>query len=330
MVLGAKIINQSNSKYLLCTLFDSGFLLQGLSLIESVTKYSSESVDWVILALDNESHDALAKLDNPRFNVLHIDTFPDEELKALRSSRPWREFCWTSASCLLNYSIANGTSYNFVGYVDADCYFMSDINEMIKQIPNNKNIGIHEHRFSPDRADSKATSGRFNVGVVIGKPKSEFVNCISRWRLQTLDSCELNPDLGKCGDQMYLDEWPDLYDSLYIFESKGVGLGPWNLNNYEISHRNNEVFADSDRVYFYHFHGLTIKRIPLIGCWYVPASGYNLKYTPISEIYRPYMDLLVSSRKKFGLKTPYSIGHRDFSWFIKNFYRKKIYSQNVL
>lgn len=308
----------------MCTLFDSNYLLQGLTLIESVSLNSSEPIDWLVLALDHETYESLINLHDSRFSVISLDSFPDSELQELRSTRAWREFCWTCASALLNYAIQSKSGYNLIGYVDADCYFLDNIVDIFSFLPENKNFAIHEHRFSTDRIKWLESSGRFNVGVIVGRPETEFADCIALWRRQVIISCELDPGNGKCGDQTYLNDWPNLYKSLHIFEQIGVGLAPWNLNNYNLSENLGQILVDNEKVYFFHFHGLVIRRIPLLGFFYIPASGYDLGYTPISEIYAPYLTLLTQTAEKYSLYLPWKSSFNNVAWLIKNFIRGKL------
>lgn len=286
-------------------------------------------MDWLVLALDDSVYDFLVSLDREDIHVERFSSLPDQELMSLVETRPWRELCWTSASCLLNYALKVGSSHEFVGYVDADCFFMHDISELLRGIPTDKNFAIHEHNFSPDRIGWLKSSGRFNVGVIVGRPTIDFVECIARWRMQVLESCELDPLNGKCGDQTYLDEWPLLYRSLHIFQEKGAGLAPWNLNNYSISHTPTGPTVDEEKIYFFHFHGLLLKRVRILGSYYIPASGYDLRYVPIVEIYRPYLKMVLSMAKKFDLNWRLYMASSTFQWFVSNMLRGRLYKIEV-
>ena len=302
----------------LCTLFDSNFLAQGLALIDSVESKASGQVHWTILALDSISSEKLNSLSKPNLSVILFDDFEDTALKALVGARPWREICWTSAACLLRYCLNSNVGYSFVGYVDADCFFVGDIFEMVSEIPDSKNIAIHEHRYSPDRIEWLPKSGRFNVGVVIGRPGTEFNTCIEIWRQQVLQRCDVNISEGRCGDQTYLNDWPQKFRSLYIFENPGVGLAPWNLNNYQLNSINNRLFIGEKSVYFFHFHGLQFRLIRSLAGAYVAASGYQIKILPIKEIYKPYISIILLNSTRLGLRSHQIHLPQDFMWLIKH------------
>jgi hypothetical protein len=308
----------------LCTLFDGRYLPQGLALIESLEIHTDANIYWTVLALDEKAAAVLRSLPNPNIEVIEFPNFPDLELRALVGRRPWREICWTSASCLLSYCIDQGLPVDFVGYVDADCFFFGNIENMIDEIPDDKSIAIHEHKFSSDRQEWLQRSGRFNVGVVLGRPDDYFSECIKNWRGQVLSRCVVNFDTGECGDQTYLNDWPSRYPALHVFKSKGAGVAPWNLNNYDISNRNGKLMADNEELFFFHFHGLQVRYFCRFFIFFVPASGYKLKSIPNSSIYRPY----VLSSLKFLALSGSSPGSNSLTgnvgWLLRNLFKGEI------
>jgi hypothetical protein len=257
--------------------------------------------------------------------VIPFDHFQDLELRNLVGTRPWREICWTSAACLLNYCLLKNHESNYIGYVDADCFFFGDIASMVSEIPEYKEIAIHEHNFSDDRLEWASKSGRFNVGVVIGRPSSEFTECIKSWRENVIQRCDVDLNAGRCGDQTYLNEWPEKFDSLYIFRNSGVGVAPWNLNNYKVSMSGSQVRVDNENVYFFHFHGLEVKTIFSSVYLFVPAGGYQLNSIPLSEIYLPYLKKIYEVTKEINLRfRPFGFPS-DFSWFVRNLLSSQVY-----
>ena len=273
----------------LCTLFDSNFILKGLALISSVERHSSFSIKWTVLALDSFTERYLENLSHPNIEIVNLQTINDYELLALVGKRPWREICWTSAACLLNYVKNKSDEERIIAYVDADCFFYNDIFEVFDPLKIKGSIGIHEHRFSSDRASFLETSGRFNVGLVCGIVGGNFNDCIERWRNQVLEDCSVNPTLGKCGDQTYLNEWPHLYEHVVILDDKGVGGGPWNMNNYKISKISNNIYFDEVPLKFFHFHGLNIAFLNKLFAVYIPASGYKYKRSQVNYLYKQYI-----------------------------------------
>lgn len=290
-----------------CTLFDSKFLVQGMALIESAENRSSCNIFWTVLALDDTSWSFLQSMDKPNIEVIHIDAFKDNELQALKHKRLWNEFCWTSAACLLNYCLSQSQIGQKVTYIDADCYFFDDVDDLLKPLAGRSKIAIHEHRFSKDRITWLEKSGRFNVGLIAGINDLEFRTCVQRWRSQVLDRCDVIPAEGRCGDQTYLNEWPSLYSSLHILDSPGAGLAPWNIKNYRIEIFDGILKVDSKTLYFYHFSALEIIVLSSFFSIYIPAAGYLNMDRNERVIYSRYMKHLMRISKAIGLHPKFRI-----------------------
>ena len=299
----------------LCTLFDIKFAIQGITMIESVERHTSAAINWVTLALDTETYDYLTKLQRENLRVLRFEDLEDQELQNLIGVRPWGEICWTSAACLLSYCLKNSMSDELVAYIDADCYFFQDFLEFLDNAEPQQKIFIHEHRFSEDRAEWLAKSGRFNVGVVAGFKSDEFDRCVSRWREQVINDCSVNQELGKCGDQTYLNEWPQIYQNLGIVNLKGAGVAPWNLNNYRLGMGVSGPTVDGEEIIFFHFHGL---KFAYIGRWiwlYLIAPGYLLEQNTNQFIYRTYIKDLCKRKELFKFTSERSM---PIWWTLKN------------
>jgi len=291
-----------NTEIHLCTLFDSKFMAQGLALIESVSQNTAVPIKWTILAMDKLAHQTMLSRTGAHIQVISIDDFSDEELQNVRSQRSWKEFCWTSAACLLKYCIDNSISGQKLAYVDADCFFFSDIAKMLAPLNSSHSIGIHEHRFSEDRIGWLPKSGRFNVGVVAGVIGKNFDLCISRWRNQVIERCDVNPSEGRCGDQTYLNEWPNLYESLVILGDPGVGVAPWNIHRYKVEKSDLGIYIDNSPLYFFHFHGLELGFISSRMAFFIPASGYKSPKKEHLIIYKSYVIALMRQISNLKVK----------------------------
>lgn len=290
----------------------------------SLDKNTLAQISWTVLALDEETSKKLTEINRGNIEIIEFSNFQDLDLLSLVGTRPWREICWTSAACLLKYCIEKYSNFEFVGYIDADCYFLGDIEVMLNEIPFAKNIAIHEHRFSPDRAIWLERSGRFNVGVVVGRPGAEYLECVNVWRMQVLDFCGVDLDNGLCGDQTYLNDWPIRYRGLHIFEAIGIGVAPWNLNNYQVSIDQGQILVDERPVIFFHFHGLEIRNIGWRISVFVPASGYQLISSDIVPLYNLYTRNLLSLSESIYYKNVQLNIQGDWLWLIRNFCRGRL------
>lgn len=287
------------TEVLVCTVFDKDYLLKGLAMINSIQKTSPRVTKFWVLCLDDDTFRQLEKLRLEDLVLVNIDDFADKEVLALREVRAWREFCWTLAASFLHFVNSISPIGTIVAYVDADCYFFSDLTIITDALNSNYQILIHEHRFSPDRLKWEKSSGRFNVGVVAGIVGDQFNLCISNWRKQVIAECVLDPENGKCGDQTYLNSWPEKYTKLLIMPQKGAGVGPWNMANYVISQESKKIKIDEENLIFFHFSRFKIARINSFFSLYICAEGYGVPKNVENVIYRKYAKSLIKSRRRF-------------------------------
>ena len=282
------------------SLFGLTYANRGLAMIESIKRFDSSSVKFTILAMDDPTFNFLkfSKIEN--LDVLQFQEFQDFDFQKLVGVRQFKELCWTAASCLTRSIYESDLESDFILYVDSDCYFFADISKMIGKWDKNANIFIHEHRYSPSRIAWESTSGRFNVGVIGFRGNNcEARSCIDRWRLQVLESCELDPDKGLCGDQGYLNEWPLMYPGLQIMMSAGEGAAPWNIEPLQASRNQQQILVDGQELIFYHFHALKLevnKKLRIL-CNHL-ANGYSVPNSFRKFVYRPYLRHLRKVNKK--------------------------------
>jgi len=258
------------------TLFDSRYTTRGLTMLDSLARTCRQPFDVTILAMDDTAAAVLGRLQQPNWRIVRVPDLQDQVFIDLEQTRPRREFCWTAAPVLSTWMIETAADDALVVYVDADVMFFDDPLILLNELADGGTVLIHEHRYSPDRTQYEATSGRFNVGFVAFRVGEEARRCARRWREQVIEKCELDPDNGYCGDQGYLNEWPALYPGLRIMKNIGGGVAPWNLLAYRGEGLLSQPKVDDNKVVFFHYHSfrtVAVRRLGLIGAR--PAYGYE-------------------------------------------------------
>lgn len=235
-----------------CTYFDSNYALQGLALIRSMLEWCQPMELWV-LALDQIVFKFLRGSASSLVNVVSLEDFESPTLRAVRGTRPWREYIWTCTPSWIA-EVLDRTEAPAVSYIDADCFLFGRPDPMFDEI-GNAEIAITPHRFSPRYLHYAKTSGKFNVGLVYMRREGAARPCLLHWHEQCLESCELDHTRRLCGDQIYLDHWPNTWRA-HVIAHKGANLAPWNQRNqYDYSFRDGQIFVDEDPLIWYHFHG---------------------------------------------------------------------------
>ena len=263
------------------TIFDFGFIPQGLALHDSLLEHAGDFTLWVV-AMDEPTTVFLNSLGLPSLRVLSLDEVETADLVEVKSTRSRREYCWTLTPFVFDFVFERAPEVGRVTYVDADVFLRTDPGFFFRSLEaSGKSVQITEHAFSAD-IDSSAEHGKFCVQfLTMNRDGSEAVR--SDWQGKCLEWCFGRVEEGKFGDQKYLDEWPrDFSESVHIFGDRGRFLGPWNASRFP--------FSESA---VYHFHQL---RLDFQGTE-VSFGNYTLPSPLVKNVYSPYIALLREKAK---------------------------------
>jgi hypothetical protein len=282
-----------------CTLFDRNYFVKGMLLYESLLKHSSQDFTLHVLACDRWTENALREAKLEKVKIIPLDVFEYQlRLMEVRESRSWKEYLWTLASQFLE-DVLRG--YREVTYLDADLYFFSDPEQVFAEI-GEASIAITPHRFIESKKHLEC-NGKFNVGWVTIRETAMGLECIRRWAAQTRARCS---EYIGCGDQLFLDEWPELYGNhVHVIEHIGVNLAPWNLANYSLRQIPDLQILDVHRleygynpVVFFHLHEFAERADGTF-----QLTNYELRPEDIRLIYEPYIEAYKAVKEKFSLQT---------------------------
>lgn len=287
------------------TLSDYRYLPKGLCLYESLVETGSD-FKLHYLCLDMKSYEKLKSLSLKNIEVYSADELADNNptLKSLKNDDYWY-FCMSSASFFMNRLFESGL--NELTYADSDIYFHRSVNELV-EIFGEKEIGIFRHRQFP--LDNPRPEGWYNVGVVHFKNEKFGKKTLQWWSDAVLN--RKYPELATCGDQKYLDMFPNMCPEECIFIDGEVGHGaPWQWQLYNLDNFNNTgkiKYGNQEQImYFTHFSQFSIDFDKKS---YFPSTMHH-QYTPfdmyennisLKEIYQNYFNNLMKTHKKYDLK----------------------------
>ena len=271
-----------------CTLFDHNYLPRGIVLHDSLMEHSSGGALLHVLCMSSQAEATILKLKrrSDKFDNLFVYNldYPGFDRNALikaRGNRTWTEFCWTMASVFSNMLLKSGIRE--ITYLDADMMFFGDPAVVHKEI-RISGIGIIPHRFIPEKKHLEI-NGKFNVSWVTLKDTPRSMACSNEWAAQCLEWCYYRVEGNKFGDQKYLDEWPSKYHcECKVIENIGAGLAPWNLANYNLGTRDGVLYAEQERVIFYHYH-----EFAELDNGKYRLTNYKLREEDVRYIYNPFI-----------------------------------------
>lgn len=239
------------------TFFDKNYLSRGLVLVESLQK-QSKGFELYLLCLDATTFTYFEanKLQYPQVKTILLSAIEkeDEELLACKTNRSTIEYYFTLSPCLPLYILKK---YNLphICSLDADIKFYASPQPLFDCLIDSSII-ITPHKFSKE-IGHLVKYGKNNVSFQIFKNDECGLECLELWRKQCIDWCKdvLDEINGRFADQKYLDNWETLFlNKVKVLNDNVSGLAPWNLNNFNITVRNNEFYSNNERIIFYHFH----------------------------------------------------------------------------
>ena len=270
------------------TIFDSGFMPQGLALYSSLVKHAGPFKLWVICVDDlaKEYLDQQALMGVKTISLKDVET-PD--LLRVKAGRTRAEYCWTLTPFAPKFVFDCDPTISRVTYLDADLFLLKNPKPIFLEFEkSNKSVLITDHAYDPEY-DHSASSGQYCVQFMTFKRDSGGEYVRQWWQNKCIEWCYARAEDGKFGDQKYLDSWPDLFENeVHVLSQLDAILAPWNARRFPYS----SAIA-------WHFHGLRI----LANNQYLLHSKYQIPDTVDDYIYLPYIDIL--SNIKRGL--PFSV-----------------------
>jgi hypothetical protein len=281
-----------------CTLFDSRYFSRGVAMCESLLRHLPQARIY-LFAFDDHCRRAAAALGLPNVTVLPFEALEqDERLRSARENRGWVEYLWTCSSASIRHVLQH-YGEQVCTYADADIYFYASPAPLLAELDGH-DVMITEHRFTAT-FDQSATSGVYNVQFMPFRNSPGGRAVLDWWLDACLESCELNPAQGKCGDQKYLDDWATRFAGVRVMQHLGGGVAPWNVQQYRFARRDGRVVGTQvatgkqfDLV-FYHFHALKVTGRRNV---HLTALHYALTPDVVQLIYAPYVRHLMKVGEK--------------------------------
>lgn len=185
-------------------------------------------------------------------------------------------------------------------YADSDLYFFEPLQTYLERLPE-CNVVIAPHRHYFWNRSRLAKYGKYNVGLVAFRNNGEGLRALRFWAESCLEWCYDRPEDGKYADQKYLERFSSISSGVYVDNSLGANLAPWNSFLKKISFtKSGEILVGSDKLVYFHAQGLKQKN----GRWilghlnYLSFAGLRIK----KLVYRPYLEKLEEWAQKPGFE----------------------------
>ena len=281
-----------------CTLFDSVYLSRGLALYDSLKKHCN-SFHLYIFAFDDKCFDILNALSLKSTTVISLKEFEDEELLQVKPTRSRAEYCWTLTSSTILY-VLNTYKVDHCTYLDADLYFFASPQQIIDEMRDNS-VLITPHNYSPEY-DQSRKSGIYCVQFMVFRNDERGLTALNWWRRACLDWCYNRIEEGRFGDQKYLDDWTERFAGVYVSDNLGVGVAPWNMQQYNFKKEEDAIFGieiasgKKFKVIFFHYHSFAF----VTPSFFSPRPYYKRNKSVISLLFNHYRKEILKIRNRYS------------------------------
>lgn len=235
-------------KIIFTTIASKYRLYQCVAMYHSLQHFIPE-VPLVVLALDLETKRVLDTMKLPEMTVIYIEELEDAKLKEIRVERDLSEYCWTLKPVLLLHLVDRFKDCNIFTYLDSDLFFFDNPMGLLKY-RRNWSVLLTTHKVNR----------KANGGFVAFRRSRSIYAILEWWKDSCLEWCYSCYHNGKFADQGYLDYLRLRFKGVYYLEAPGANVAPWNSFKYDFTLKNEEVYVNRNRLVFYHFSGLRLKR----------------------------------------------------------------------
>lgn len=274
------------------TIFYANYSSKGVALYRSIERHC-DCFHMYIFAMDKECEtllDLLSLHNATVVSVAELEAFyPD--LLHVKPSRKKGEYSWTCKGpallfCYEKYGLEDCT------YLDADMFFFNDPTPLFSENPT-ADVMLIDHRYS-DAYNLTETNGKYCAGFMYFKFTTNGLDILRHWAEQCIDWCYASPEMGKFGDQKYLDEFHEKWNNVHDIQHIGL-CAPWNIQRYSLFVTNDKIQValdgQQDDLICYHFHFLRNKVLGKYNELYL--GPYYLSKQIREHVYSPYIEELM-------------------------------------
>lgn len=214
-----------------------------------------EDFIFYTLCADDETYNLLKALDWKGIHPVHEEQL-DKEIISLKTTRKLHEYCWTLKPVIIEKVLMENPEVTRVTYMDSDLYYYRSPNPIFKNQQDCSVLLIVEEK---KRTENSRNTGKYNSGFLSFKHNEQGLACVRWWKERCIESCTIDFDANVFGDQLYLEQMPQLFTGVCDVATKGVNIGPWNYLKYRYRVIKGKSYVGKHPLIFFHFSGFRIQ-----------------------------------------------------------------------
>jgi hypothetical protein len=154
--------------------------------------------------------------------------------------------------------------YDYVIYLDPDCWVLEDLAKIVDFLPSEFSVGVVPHTARPADSDeeirivetSSLRHGIYNLGFLLVRNDANGQR-LARWWAARLDKyCIDDFNTGLFTDQRWFDLALGYFDFVKIIRHRGINVASWNIGQRTLTRNKDGYLVDGEELIFYHFSGV--------------------------------------------------------------------------
>ena len=247
-------------KIAIYTSFAVNYLAKARVLVKTV-KALNPSID--VIGLVSDRFPIGFDLSNEQFDqIWMVEDYPAEPIKGWIFRHNIMELSTAVKGWALSRLLDAG--YDYVMYLDPDCWVLEDPAKIINLLPAEFSVGVVPHITREADSDeeirlvetSSLRHGIYNLGFLLVRNDVNGRHLAKWWAARLEKYCVDDLNSGLFTDQRWFDLAAGYFDFLKIIRHHGIDVASWNVGQRVLSRNGDGYFIDGDELIFYHFSGV--------------------------------------------------------------------------
>ena len=243
------------------TSFAINYLAKARVLVKSI-KAVAPDIDVIGIVCDKFPRNIDAT-EEPFDDLWLVEEYPAKPVTAWIFRHNIMELCTAVKGWGLLRLLESG--YDFVFYLDPDCWVLEDPKQIIDLLEQKKSVMVVPHTTSPAETKegirlveiSSLKHGIYNLGFLLVRNDTNGRKFAEWWAARLRDFCFADFESGMFTDQRWFDLAVGYFPFIQVAWHKGVDVASWNIGQRKIARSGDGGYhVDGDPLVFYHFSGV--------------------------------------------------------------------------
>jgi hypothetical protein len=302
-----------------CTICSYNYLSFAVNCCLSVKEHN-RSIDTYILIVDKHDSD-IKLLGADVINYIYLDDlFINKEILIdMEFKYSIVEMNTAIKPAFILYLMSKG--YMNVMYLDPDTMCFNSLEYIVDKLKS-YDVILTPHKITPINSlliDDSAflNNGLYNLGFCAIR-NTDRAEKILHWWMEKLEAqAFLDYSKGLATDQIWANFFPLFFDDVFISKHYGMNVAFWNIEERNISKKDDIYYVNDDKLLFFHFSGFVLNKKIIL-----KNVNNVLDYPFLGELYNQYNNNVLSNNYSYFSTIKYAYNYYENGMSILPLHRR--------